>query len=293
MSVQMPRWFKAAAPLVMFFCVQQNWTQTSGNLTFAPLDRWKRAVVAGDAALRESTALIQATFDAAPFAIAVVALDFTVLSFNRTGERMMGYPAAEIIGQSMLFMTPPHERQDAQERMRRVATGETVPSFERRRARRDGTLVDVVLSLAPVFDGEGNVHAVVLTAVACSHQSAAPSSLSDDGGLIDVNHVPGTVLSGQLGMSPAEVTQVLAATGAPKVDLLGHSQGGMMPRYYLKFLGGAQYVNALVALAPSNYGTTLDGLTTLVTDLGLAGLVKVDRGHDEQGCDHQQCEDPE
>jgi len=75
------------------------------------------------------------------------------------------------------------------------------------------------------------------------------------------------------GQLAAFVTEVLAATGAPKVDLVGHSQGGMMPRYYLKFLGGAQYVSALVALAPSNYGTTLDGLTTLVTDFGLAGLV--------------------
>jgi len=66
---------------------------------------------------------------------------------------------------------------------------------------------------------------------------------------------------------------VLAATGASKVDLVGHSQGGMMPRYYLNFLGGAAHVNALVALAPSNYGTTLDGLTTLFTDLGVANLI--------------------
>jgi triacylglycerol esterase/lipase EstA (alpha/beta hydrolase family) len=70
-----------------------------------------------------------------------------------------------------------------------------------------------------------------------------------------------------------EVSQVLAETGASKVDLVGHSQGGMMPRYYLKFLGGAQYVNTLVALAPSNHGTTLDGLTTLVDTLGAIGLV--------------------
>jgi triacylglycerol esterase/lipase EstA (alpha/beta hydrolase family) len=62
----------------------------------------------------------------------------------------------------------------------------------------------------------------------------------------------------------AFVSRVLAATGASKVDLVGHSQGGMMPRYYLGFLGGAAKVNRLVGLAPSNHGTNLDGLTGLL-----------------------------
>ncbi|HZR50881.1 MAG TPA: alpha/beta fold hydrolase [Streptosporangiaceae bacterium] len=69
------------------------------------------------------------------------------------------------------------------------------------------------------------------------------------------------------------VTQVRGATGAARVDLVGHSQGGMMPRYYLKFLGGAAFVHTLVGLAPSNHGTTLDGLTNLVAAFGAAGLV--------------------
>ncbi|GAB2912174.1 MULTISPECIES: esterase/lipase family protein [Streptomyces] len=60
------------------------------------------------------------------------------------------------------------------------------------------------------------------------------------------------------------VDRVLASTGAAEVDLVGHSQGGMMPRYYLKFLGGAAEVNALVGIAPSNHGTTLGGLTQLL-----------------------------
>ena len=62
----------------------------------------------------------------------------------------------------------------------------------------------------------------------------------------------------------AFVDKVLAATGASETDLVGHSQGGMMPRYYLRFLGGAAKVNALVGIAPDNHGTTLSGLTKLL-----------------------------
>lgn len=51
------------------------------------------------------------------------------------------------------------------------------------------------------------------------------------------------------------VDAVRAATGAKQVDLVGHSQGGMMPRYYMGFLGGAKYVHQLVGIAPSNHGT--------------------------------------
>ena len=49
---------------------------------------------------------------------------------------------------------------------------------------------------------------------------------------------------------------VRARTGAAKVSLVGHSQGGLMPRYFIKNLGGAAVVEDLVGLAPSNHGTT-------------------------------------
>jgi triacylglycerol esterase/lipase EstA (alpha/beta hydrolase family) len=65
----------------------------------------------------------------------------------------------------------------------------------------------------------------------------------------------------------AFVDKVLAATGARKVDLVGHSQGGMMPRYYLRFLGGAAKVHTLVGLAPSNHGTTVNGFFTLAENI--------------------------
>jgi triacylglycerol esterase/lipase EstA (alpha/beta hydrolase family) len=64
------------------------------------------------------------------------------------------------------------------------------------------------------------------------------------------------------GVLASFVSEVLAATGAAKVDIVGHSQGGMMPRYFIKYLGGASEVHDMVALAPSNNGTNLDGLVS-------------------------------
>ena len=73
--------------------------------------------------------------------------------------------------------------------------------------------------------------------------------------------------TGEIRNSAAElnafVDKVRAATGAPEVDIVGHSQGGMMPRYYIKYLGGAAEVRALVGLSPSNHGTTVDGIGLL------------------------------
>ncbi|MFF5859234.1 esterase/lipase family protein [Streptomyces sp. NPDC012751] len=88
---------------------------------------------------------------------------------------------------------------------------------------------------------------------------------------LDYGQLPGVPLFNGLGpidksagQLSAFVDTVLAATGAAEADLVGHSQGGMMPRYYLKFLGGAAKVNALVGIAPDNHGTDLDGLTHLL-----------------------------
>jgi pimeloyl-ACP methyl ester carboxylesterase len=67
----------------------------------------------------------------------------------------------------------------------------------------------------------------------------------------------------------AFVDRVLAATGANKVDLVGHSQGTLMPDYYAKFLGGASKIDKYVSLAPLWHGTNLAESATLA-QLGAA-----------------------
>ncbi|AGB25680.1 Lipase (class 2) [Mycobacterium sp. JS623] len=64
-----------------------------------------------------------------------------------------------------------------------------------------------------------------------------------------------------------EVNKVLEETGAPKVILIGHSQGGgILPAYYINNLDGADKVSQLIGIAPSNHGTDASGL------IGLQGL---------------------
>ena len=105
-----------------------------------------------------------------------------------------------------------------------------------------------------------------------SWQAASPL-LANNGYCVfalDYGGAPGSPIQGygriedsaaQLG---AFVDRVRAATGVSKVDIVGHSQGGMMPRYYLRFLGGAAKVHTLVGLSPSNHGTDLFGLVALL-----------------------------
>lgn len=70
------------------------------------------------------------------------------------------------------------------------------------------------------------------------------------------------------------VDDVRAATGVAKVDIVGHSQGGLMARQYLKFEGGADKVQRLVTLGATHHGTTLSGIATLGETLNLLGVAE-------------------
>lgn len=94
--------------------------------------------------------------------------------------------------------------------------------------------------------------------------------------------------------------KVRRSTGAAKVSMVGHSQGGMMPRHYIKFLGGKKHVDDLIGIAPSNHGTAftaggnpLSDLINLIIDLpcracvqqgaGSAFLTRLNRGDETPG----------
>ncbi|WP_433723019.1 esterase/lipase family protein [Nocardia sp. CA-129566] len=91
----------------------------------------------------------------------------------------------------------------------------------------------------------------------------------------------GSVLPGRYGVGPMEessrqladfVDQVRTATGAEKVDIVGHSQGGTVASQYLKFDGGADKVGKLVTYGATHHGTSLLGIASLgraINNLGV------------------------
>jgi triacylglycerol esterase/lipase EstA (alpha/beta hydrolase family) len=61
----------------------------------------------------------------------------------------------------------------------------------------------------------------------------------------------------------AFVAKVLRRTGAREVDIVGHSEGTVVPAYYVKYLGGARHVKRYVAIAGAYRGTNVAGLATV------------------------------
>ena len=91
----------------------------------------------------------------------------------------------------------------------------------------------------------------------------------------------------------AEVDKVLAETGAPKVILIGHSQGGgILPVYYINNLGGDKKVSQLIGIAPSNHGTDADGLIGLQKLPILGSLVTAIANSLGQALEQQTLGDP-
>ena len=84
-------------------------------------------------------------------------LDNTILSWNKAAEDIYGYTAKEAIGRPILLIVPPDRREELQHLVERVHIGDSVQSHETVRIRKDGTHIDVSLTLSPVHDRKGRI----------------------------------------------------------------------------------------------------------------------------------------
>jgi PAS domain S-box-containing protein len=84
-------------------------------------------------------------------------LNGIILSWNKGAERMYGYTASEMIGKPLSVLVPPGYHNDIPDILERIKRGERIEHYETKRRRKDGVVLDISLTVSPIYDDEAQV----------------------------------------------------------------------------------------------------------------------------------------
>jgi len=121
--------------------------------------------------------LYEAIVDSSDDAIVSKNLKSIVMSWNKGAERIFGYSASEMIGQSIIKLLPADRLGEETEILSRMQRGERLEHFETQRRRKDGSLIDVSLTISPIRNTEGIIVGASKIARDISEQKAAHEAL--------------------------------------------------------------------------------------------------------------------
>ncbi|AUX08044.1 multi-sensor signal transduction histidine kinase [Halalkaliarchaeum desulfuricum] len=114
-------------------------------------------------ALQETTQQLDAVFDASPDPIIAVDIDGSIQLWNDSAESLFGYSQGEVKGQQIqgLDLFPAGTESDFQARFERALDGEVFENLEVEQRSRDGKLIDLSISTAPLRDEMGEVSGIM------------------------------------------------------------------------------------------------------------------------------------
>ena len=107
----------------------------------------------GEAASARLAAIVASSSDA----IISKTLQGIITSWNASAERMFGFTAQEIIGESILRLIPDDRREEEEQILRRLRAGELIDHYETVRVTKDGRRLDVSLTISPIKDSAGKI----------------------------------------------------------------------------------------------------------------------------------------
>src|SRR4051812_24056439 len=105
----------------------------------------------------EAVSLLAAIVTASDDAIISKRLDGKVTSWNRAAERIFGYAAEEMIGRSISILAAPDRADEMSLILDRVRRGERIDHHETKRRHKDGHIIDISLTVSPIFDIAGQI----------------------------------------------------------------------------------------------------------------------------------------
>ena len=100
---------------------------------------------------------LAAIVDSSDDAIIGKTLDGTIISWNKGASRIYGYTADEVIGQPISILIPPERADELPSILSRLARGERIDHYLTKRARKDGQILDISVTISPVQDETGTI----------------------------------------------------------------------------------------------------------------------------------------
>jgi len=140
--------------------------------TFAELYRKQRNL---EQANRTLAAVVESSDDA----IISKDLNGIIATFNRGAERLFRYKAEEVMGKPVTILMPPDRQHEELEILARIRRGERVDHYETVRRRKDGTLVDISLTVSPIIDDQGRIIGASKIARDVTERKLAEAKLRD------------------------------------------------------------------------------------------------------------------
>ena len=93
-------------------------------------------------------------------AIITKSLEGVILSWNKGAEQIYGYSKEEVIGKNISILAPPKLKNEIEELITKIKSNENVHHYETLRLKKDGTPIDVSITLSPIFDDSGKLIAI-------------------------------------------------------------------------------------------------------------------------------------
>lgn len=144
-------------------------------------------------------------------------LDGTITSWNAGAERLFGYTADEIIGQSVLTLIPFDRRDEEIDIVDRISRGERLQHFETVRRHASGTLIDISLTVSPIKRADGTIIGASKIARDITQRKRAEALLQQQAERLEVLNRVARIISQDLDLDrivQAVTDEATAITGA-------------------------------------------------------------------------------